>query len=157
MFDMLHGPKRVARIAVLASLGDAQRFTADLGGDTVGAGRFAELAVERSLDESAARGGLLAPIARRDPSYPEVLRAAVFSSEVGRVSAPILNGARFYIVLVGKEIPADSATMAEARPRCERMLRISRERLLMDSLARELSNLDGVTVFDRTYDATPRR
>jgi hypothetical protein len=155
MFDMLHGPKRVARIAVLASLGDAQRFAADAeagdGGDG-GVGRFAELAVERSLDESAARGGLLAPIARRDPSYPEALRAAIFATEVGKISAPALDGARFYVVLVTAANAADGITPADARARCERMLRLSRERLLMDALARELANPEGVTIFDRAYD-----
>jgi hypothetical protein len=153
MFDMLHGPKRVARIAVLASLGDAQRFAADAAADGGGAGRFAELAVERSLDESAARGGLLAPLARRDPSYPESLRAAIYATEVGAVSPPVLDGARFYVVLVTDARPADGTTPADARARCERMLRLSRERLLMDALARELASLEGVTVFDRAYDA----
>jgi len=153
MFDMLHGPKRVARIAVLASLGDAQRFAADAAADGGGAGRFAELAVERSLDESAARGGLLAPLARRDPSYPESLRAAIYATEVGAVSPPVLDGARFYVVLVTDAKPADGTTPADARARCERMLRLSRERLLMDALARELASLEGVTVFDRAYDA----
>ena len=152
MFDMLHGPKRVARIAVLASLGDAQRFAADAEAGDGGVGRFAELAVERSLDESAARGGLLAPIARRDPSYPEALRAAIFATEVGKISAPALDGARFYVVLVTAANAADGITPADARARCERMLRLSRERLLMDALARELANTEGVTIFDRTYD-----
>jgi hypothetical protein len=156
MYDLLHGPKRVARIAVLASLADAQRFaddasSADAG--TTGASRFAELAVERSLDESAARGGLLAPVARRDPSYPEVLRAAIYSTPPGTISAPILDGSRFYVVMVVEERPADGTTLADARPRCERLLRISRERLLMDALARELASPEGVTIFDRAYDA----
>lgn len=153
MHDMLHGPKRVARIAVLASLGDAQQFAADARADAGGAGRFAELAVARSLDESAARGGLLAPVARRDPSYPEGLRAAIFSTEVGAISPPILDGARFYVVMVTEAKPADTTTLADARARCERMLRLSRERLLMDALARELASPEGVTIFDRAYDA----
>lgn len=157
MHDMLHGAKRVARLAVLSSLGDAQRFIADAALEGGGAARFADLAVERSLDESAARGGLLPPIARRDPSYPQVLRAALFNAEIGRATAPVLDGGRFYVLLAVKEIPADGVTAAEARPRSERMLRLSRERLLMDALARELSALDGVTVFDRSFDAPPRR
>ena len=156
MFDLLHGPKRVARIAVLASLADAQRFGDDASrtdAGTTGASRFAELAVERSLDESASRGGLLAPVARRDPSYPEVLRAAIYSTPPGTISAPILDGSRFYMVMVVEERPADGTTLADARPRCERLLRISRERLLMDALARELASPEGVTIFDRGYDA----
>jgi len=162
MFDLLHGPKRVARIAVLASLADAQRFVDDASrsdggaaGATSGATRFAELVVERSLDESAARGGLLAPVARRDPSYPEILRAAIYSTPPGTISAPILDGSRFYVVMVIEERPADATTLAEARGRCERLLRISRERLLMDALARELASQSGVTVFDRAYDMRP--
>jgi hypothetical protein len=151
-FDMLHGPKRVARMAVLSSLADADRFAADVaaGGD------FVDLAVLRSLDEGAARGGLLAPLARRDPSYPEGLRAAIFATPVGGVSPPILDESRFYIVTVVEARPADGTSREAAHARCEQMLRLSRERLLMDALARELSSLDGVTVFDRSFDAPAR-
>ena len=146
--DILHGPKRTVRIAVLANLADAERFAADLA--TRG---FAELAVERSLDESAARGGLLAPFARRDPSYPEPVRAAAFTTEIGANSAPVLDGARFHVLRVESERPADGVTPAESRDECERWLRLSRERVLMDALARELASMDGVTVFDRQFDA----
>ena len=152
IYDMRHGPKRVARVAVLASLAEAERFRADLaaGGR---AGEFARLVVERSLDESAARGGLLSPIARRDPSYPESLRAAIYATAVGAVSEPVLDGARFFVVEVLEERAGDGTDPTAARAECERYLRLSRERLLMDALARELSSLEGVTVFDRAFDA----
>jgi parvulin-like peptidyl-prolyl isomerase len=146
-FDVLHGPKRTARIAVVASLADAERLIADRA-----ARLFADLAVERSLDESAARGGLLAPMARRDPSYPEPLRAAIFATAVGATSAPVLDGARYYVVEVLGESPADGTTPEAARAACERLLRLARERLLMDALARDLGALEGVTVFDRAFD-----
>jgi parvulin-like peptidyl-prolyl isomerase len=147
-FDMLHGTKRVARLAVLTSLPDAERFIAD-----VQAGRsFIDLAVERSLDDGAARGGLLAPIARRDPSYPEGLRAAIYATKVGDISAPILENGRFFVVTVMEERPSDGTTLESARARCEEVVRRSQERLLMDALARELSELKGVTVFDRSFD-----
>ena len=132
-FDVAHGPRRTARVAVLSRLGDAERFSAD-----VAAGRaFMELAVERSLDEGAARGGLLAPLARRDPSYPEALRAAIFATAIGAVSPPILDEARFYVVTVISEQPADGVTREASHEACEKALRLSRERLLMDALARE--------------------
>lgn len=148
-FDMLHGPKRVARVAVLASLADAERLARDLraGGD------FARLATERSLDEGAARGGLLAPVARRDPSYPEALRAAIFNTPLGEPSTPALDAGRFLVAMPLEESPADGTTFEAARTRCVEMLRLSRERLLMDALARELASLEGVTVFDRGFDA----
>jgi hypothetical protein len=77
---------------------------------------------------------------------------------VGETSAPVLDGARYYLVEVLEERPADGTTPEEARAECARMLRLSRERLLMDALARELGSMDGVTVFDRAFDAvtTPR-
>ena len=149
--DMLHGAKRNARLAVLSSLADAERFARDAQ-----TADFTALAVERSLDESAVRGGLLAPISRRDPSYPEPLRAALFATAVGAISTPMLDGARFYVVRVESETAADAISPAQSREYCERMLRISRERLLMDALARELASLEGVTIFDRAFDAPPR-
>jgi hypothetical protein len=68
------------------------------------------------------------------------------------VSPPVLDGARWYVVFVAEERPGDGTSPADARERCARMLRLSRERLLMDALARELASLDGVTIFDRAYD-----
>jgi len=147
VYDMLHGAKRTARLAVLASLSDAEALLRDHATRD-----FAMLAFERSLDDTAARGGLLPPVARRDPSYPETLRAAIFATEVGKASAPVLDGARFYVVEVIAEMPADGTPRDAARARCERTLRLSRERLLMDALARELASKDGVTVFDRAFD-----
>ncbi len=149
-FDMLHGPKRVARLAVLASLSDAEKFILDA---SKGESNFADLAVARSLHESAARGGLLAPVARRDPSYPESLRAAIFNASINRIGAPVFDSGRFYLVQPIEELPADGVTLAAAREECRAMLRLSRERLLMDALARELSSLEGVTIFDGAFDA----
>ena len=147
VYDMLHGPKRTARLAVLASLSEAEALLRDHATRD-----FAELAFERSIDETSARGGLLAPIARRDPSYPETLRAAIFATEVGKTSAPVLDGSKFYVVEIIAEKPADATTREVARARCERTLRLSRERLLRDALARELASSEGVTVFDRAFD-----
>ncbi|MFM7260213.1 MAG: peptidylprolyl isomerase [bacterium] len=151
-FDMLHGAKRTARLAVLPSLGDAERFIAEVRDGKA----FTDLAVERSLDEGAARGGLLAPIARRDPSYPEALRAAIFSTPIGALSSPVLDGGRFYVLFVLSERAADGTTADAAHARCEDIVRRRQERLLMDALARELSTLDGVTIFDRAFDAPSR-
>ncbi len=145
--DVRHGARRTVRIAVLPTLSDAERFIADLPSRD-----FATLAVERSRDESAARGGLLAPFARRDPSYPEALRAAAFATDAGAVSAPVVDGARVFIVRVESEAPADGVTPEASREECMRALRLARERLLMDALARELASMDGVTVFDRAFD-----
>ena len=152
IFDMRHGPRRVARVAVLANLADAERLRADAA-----AGRtFADLAFERSLDATAPRGGLLEPVARRDPSYPEALRAAIWSTAVGEVSPAALDGGRVFVVEVLEERAADGVLPEADRGECERLLRLSRERLLMEALARELSSLEGVTIFDRALDGAVR-
>lgn len=148
--DTIHGDKRSARVAVLSSLADAERFARDLQTTP-----FIDLAVARSLDESASRGGLLAPMSRQDPSFPEPLRATVFATAIGATSAPILDGARFMVVAVVSEQPGDGVPADASRAECERILRRSRERLLMDALARELASMDGVTVFDRAFDDSP--
>ncbi len=150
-FDMLHGAKRVARLAVLASLADAERFCSDATQSN-----FAELASTRSLDESAHRGGLLLPVARRDPSVPQGVRAALFITPVGSISTPTLDGSKFVVLQVLSETPADGVTREASRARCEELLRRSRERLLMDALARELAQESGVTIFDRAFDRAQR-
>jgi hypothetical protein len=152
IFDMRHGATREARIAVVGSLAEAEALRAERAAGTP----FSELAVRRSRHESAARGGLLAPFARLDPSYPEALRAAVFAGAVGSVSEPLLDDGRFIVAEIVAERPGDGTGFDAARAACEEVLRRNRERLLMEELARELSATDGATIFDRAFDR-PRR
>ena len=55
-----------------------------------------------------------------------------------------------------EERAADGVLPEADRVECERLLRLSRERLLMEALARELSSLEGVTIFDRALDGAVR-
>lgn len=153
VFDMRHGPKREVRIAVVESLADAEALRAERAAGAA----FAELAVRRSRHESAPRGGLLAPFARLDPSYPESLRAAAFAAAPGAVTEPILDGGRFIVVEVIGETPADGTQPERVREACEEVLRLNRERLLMEELARELASTDGATIFDRGFDRAASR
>ncbi len=147
-FDTMHGPKRRARVAALADLASAERFLA-----SVESGRtFAEVTAELSIDPSAPRGGLLPPIAALDPSWPESVRRALFALEkAGDRTMPILDQSHYIVIEFLATIPADGVTMEAARADVERVLRRSRERILMDGLARTLSSLEGVTVFDRRF------
>lgn len=149
-FDTLHGPKRIARVAVVADLPTAERFLALVNGGRA----FGDVAAELSIDASGPRGGILPPMAALDPSWPSSVRRAVFALQSpGELTLPILDHARYAIFLFVSETPASGVTFETARADTERVLRHSRERLAMDGLARTLSSLDGVTIFDRRFDA----
>lgn len=143
-WDMVAGPRRQIRIMALPSLVDAERAAAG-----VRAGQsFADVAVERSVDQSAARGGLLEPFARSDPSYPESLRATAFSLQLGQVSSPVLLSQGYVICLLVRELPGSGQSLDSLRAQLEQSVRLSQERLLMDQLARRLLRESRVTVFD---------
>jgi parvulin-like peptidyl-prolyl isomerase len=144
MHELMHGPKRQARIMVLPDLEAAQAAI-----NLVNSGvSFADVAVEVSIDSSAARGGLLEPISRVDPTYPESIRQTLWSLNPGEVSGPVLMDDRFAVLMLLKRVGGDSIRLEDARPALERMVRIQQERLLMDQLARRLVLDTQVTVFD---------
>jgi parvulin-like peptidyl-prolyl isomerase len=143
-WDMLSGPRRQVRIMSLGSLPEADRAAAAVRGGQ----SFIDVAVERSVDQSAARGGLLEPFARSDPSYPESLRQAAFSLQPGQLSSPILLPQGYVICTLVGERPGSGQSFDAMRPQLERSVRLSQERLLMDQLARRLLRETRVTVFD---------
>jgi parvulin-like peptidyl-prolyl isomerase len=144
MYDIVHGPKRQARLLTTQDLATAQGAI-----NLVNSGvSFADVAVEMSTDYSAARGGLLEPIARSDPSYPEAIRAALWSLNIGEMSSPILLDKGYAVVLLVKRLAPGSVTLEEARPAMERLVRTSQERLLMDQQARNMLADTSVTIFD---------
>ena len=132
--DLAHGPRRVARIVVVEDLRAASDARRSLDAGTP----FVTVAVERSLDASADRGGLLAPVSRLDPSWPVAFRRAVFDAEIGRVSEPVRIDARTLLILVEAERPGTGVSLDAARDDAEAAARLAIERLLMDRLARRL-------------------
>lgn len=144
MHELLHGPKRQARLMVLPNLEAAQAAI-----NLVNSGiSFADVAVEMSIDSSAARGGLLEPISRVDPTYPESIRQTLWSLNPGEMSGPILMADQYAVLMLLKRVGGDGMRIEDARPGLERMVRIQQERLLMDQLARRLVQDTQVTVFD---------
>lgn len=142
--DLAHGPRRIARIVVVEDLraaSDARRLL-DQGSP------FATVAVERSLDASADRGGLLAPVSRLDPSWPVAFRKAVFETEIGRVSEPIRVDGRTLLILVESERPGTGVSLDAAREDAEAAARLAIERLLMDRLARRLVPAEAIDPID---------
>lgn len=146
VYDALHGPKRQARLIVLPSLADARRTLARLeSGES-----FVDLAIEVSTDASAARGGLLEPISRTDPSYPDTLLRTLWTLESGVPSSPILLDDQYAILLLVREIDAEPVDMEQVRPSLERRARLNLERLRMEQLARSMMADISVNIFDES-------
>jgi len=143
---ILHGATRRARLMVLPSPTEAQTAL-----NRVRDGEFfGDVAVELSTDASASRGGLLAPISRVDPTYPQVMRDALWTLAPGEMSTPILLSQQYAILMLVAEIDGDGVTLEENRVEMERQVRLMQQRLLMDQKARQLLNEASVTIIDAT-------
>src|SRR5690606_24712031 len=129
---------------VLPSLDEARRALARLEAGEP----FVDVAVEMSTDASAARGGLLEPVSRADPSYPDALLNALWSLEPGTPSSPILLDDQYAILLLVREIEGQDVQIEAVRPEVERSARLAQERLRMDQLARNLLSDARITIFD---------
>lgn len=145
--DMLYGAQRRVRIMTLPRVADAERAYVQVS--SPGGPSFAELAAEVSTDVSASRGGLLEPMSRLDPTWPAGVREAAFDLElVDAVSSPILLEGSIALLQLVEIIPERTNEAAAARDRIDRIARLSRERVLMDRLARELVNGAAVSIID---------
>lgn len=146
--DMLSGPARQVRILAAPSLVEAERAIARVRGGA----SFADVAVETSNDASASRGGLLDFFTRRDPSYPEPLRSAVFALSPGELSSPILLPQGYVVAMLVRERPGTGTSAAAMTTQLERAVRLTQERILMDQLARRLMSSARITVFDESLN-----
>lgn len=144
--DAAHGPKRRCRIIAVADARAAEEIAAQLSRGA----SFTELAVERSTDRSAERGGLIAPVSRLDPSFPASFRNALWGLAPGSVSAPVLLDRSWVLILFEREVPADSAfASSSSRERARQAVQRAQERLLMENLVRDiLRDCSSVSVFD---------
>jgi hypothetical protein len=151
--DVRHGPRRNARIIVLADLASVQRATERLAaGET-----FSDVASALSTDTSRDRGGLVSPISRLDPTWPATVREALWAIGVGTHSAPVLIDDGYIIVRCEGEIAGDGMAPEAARADNERTARLAVDRVEMDRIQREIVRGLDPTIFDRSLDESWRR
>lgn len=98
---------------------------------------FAERAGATSAHPSAGRGGLIERFHPEDPAYPGLLGNAARQLGPGGVSPVLATASGFAVVLVEGVNPGREAS-AEETARVERRVRQRKERLAMESLARDL-------------------
>ncbi|MEM7228255.1 MAG: hypothetical protein AAF432_05490 [Planctomycetota bacterium] len=144
MYDILYGERRQPRIMTFASLSEARQAIDELnrGED------FPDVAIRRSLDVSAARGGLLEPMSQRDPAFPVAIRNSLWQLGTFEISSPILVGDQYVLLRLDRVIPAQQVSRSSVRQELEDAARQNQERLLMASVARTMLSDASVTVFD---------
>ncbi len=143
-FDVAHGPHRVARLLVVTDIAAASEARARMAAGE----SFAEVAAQLSTDSSADRGGMLAPIAKLDPSFPPAFREVLFALKHDEISKAVLLDNGYAIVQLCREIPGDGADPAATRAECERIAQRAQERIEMDRIARVLVRKATPTLFD---------
>jgi len=150
---MVHGERRQARLVTTGDLTAARAVIAELDAGAP----FAQVAAVRSTDVSADRGGLLEPIARTDPAYPEAVRTALFDIELGERTAPILVEQGYAILRLERIIPATGRSLDSTRDEMTELVRTARERVRMDRLARALLLDTDLRILDPDLEAAWRR
>lgn len=141
------GARVRARVITTETQQAAAETQARLQADGLSASRFSEEAGRVSTDETSSRGGLVPELGLEDPSYPAVLRQAAAGLAPGAMSPVIALDRGFALVLVESKIPATTPPAGEEE-RAMAVLRLRRERVAMDRLARELVSRAGVVVMD---------
>ncbi len=150
MFEYMHGEKRQARLITVSSLSEAESAI-----DRVRDGEsFAEVALEISTDVSAGRGGMLEPISRVDPSYPQSLRDELWALDEGEVSSPILLDNAYAILQLHRVYPPDEVEYDEVRDEMQRLARLNQERALMERLGRQILGEASLSIFDPSLESS---
>ncbi len=149
-----HGKKTVVRMIVVETLEKAEKVLADL---KKGAS-FIDLAVQRSTDSSAARGGRLPPISPADPSFPKALRKAATDLSPGEVSDPVAIEQGFAILRCERKIKPSGVPIKKVRAQLEGAARRRAERARMQRKARTLIQSADVSVLhDALHQAWQQR
>ncbi|HWB20962.1 MAG TPA: peptidylprolyl isomerase [Phycisphaerales bacterium] len=144
MYDVMHGPKRQARIITTHDLPTAQAARNRIMNGEL----FADVATAVSTDPSAPRGGLLEPVARQDAAYPESFRESLFSLATGEVSQPLLLDSSYAMLTLVRETPGDGVPFTQVRADLRNLCRLQQERVLMDQLARSYLRNSAISIFD---------
>lgn len=162
-YETAYGAQVQVRLALLDTLAEARRFRAEVAAAPRPESRFIELAVDRSIDPSASRGGLLAPVSVADAAYPPAFRQALASwlnepPERGIVSRAVALESGVAVMQFVRVVPAREVPLASVEAELRKALRRRKVREAMDRLAESLVAESEVVVLDDTLgDAWDRR
>ncbi|XAL99532.1 hypothetical protein OT109_18380 [Phycisphaeraceae bacterium D3-23] len=149
-YDLAYGPRYTIRLILCDTAQQAQQVRrAALGGAS-----FIDLAVQHSIDPSAAQGGLLSPISPADATYPvalrEILPTLSTQDDASRISNVLTLGQSYAIIRLEEVALARGPAIDTVRDELEQQVRLRLERLRMQQLAQTLIDSADVVVLDPT-------
>lgn len=151
-YEAAYGPKVRVRLALLPTLPAARELRAAVRRSERPVARFIELAVERSVDGSASRGGLLRPISPADTAYPPAFREALKGfdedAERGAVSSVVVLDDGFALLQFIERVEASDVEWEEIRGTLRNTLQQRELRREMDRTARSVLADADVTILN---------
>lgn len=163
-YTAAYGPRAQVRLALLPTMPDARQLRRAVRESASPEARFIELAVQRSIDPSSARGGLLQPVSPADTAYPPAFRQALAGFQDrdpaprgGELSPVVALGEGFAVLQWVRGVPGRDVAFEDVRDDLAETLRLRREREAMDALARGLIAEADVTVLDPVLSESWRR
>jgi parvulin-like peptidyl-prolyl isomerase len=143
-FELQHGSRYEARLIVTATLADAAKLVHRARqGES-----FIDLAIAHSTDASRAQGGLLPPISPVDPTFPDVIRAALGKMQDQQVSDPISLEQGFAILKLEKKIPADAVKFDDVKDQLALKVRRQVEDMLMRRMRAVMVSEADIVILD---------
>lgn len=107
---------------------------------------FEALAKQKSIDPNSKRGGLIGWIAKNSQMLLPELETAVFSISKGQISKPIKTKFGYHILKVTNTNIRKKITFNVAKNKIEKLLRIQKQKALLDNLINELKNKYKITM-----------
>lgn len=160
-YEASYGPKVRARLALLRNLPAARAVRAEVREADHPVSRFIELAVERSVDSSASRGGLLPPISPADTAYPAAFREALQTfgdeAERGDVSAVVVLDDGFAVLQYIERVEASDTAFEDVRQSLRNTLRRREQRREMDRIAQSILADADVTILSEALSESWQR
>ncbi|MFW6336626.1 MAG: peptidylprolyl isomerase [Phycisphaeraceae bacterium] len=151
-YEAAYGAKVRVRLALLPTLPAARELREAVREAERPVSQFIELAVGRSVDSSASRGGLLPPISPADTAYPPAFREALqrfdADAQPGTVSPVVVLDDGFAVLQFIERIEASEVAFDAVRASLRSALQRRGERREMDRIAQSILADADVTILN---------
>lgn len=116
--------------------------------------RFEDLVADYSVNSlTKARGGLLPPFTRDDPTVPRAFAKIAFELKEGEISPLFESEGSYHLIKLERRLTAESGSLGDMRNDLEKAVRSRRVAERMDSLGRELLMKADVRIDESTMRA----
>jgi parvulin-like peptidyl-prolyl isomerase len=144
MYALIYGPQYPSQIIVTSTLEEASEAIQRIHDGEL----FSTLAATVSIDQSAIRGGTVAPISPADPLWPTSVRDLIQSLPIGKCSSPILINDRWLLIVVTEKPSQQTVKLSEVRDELQMLSKLAMEQLEIDKLSSLLRSKIRSTIID---------